>query len=153
MPQGVAHRARRSKLAGSWEARGRGGGAKRAFIFPIRLVEEQLAKGTGRFGDEAQRLQQIFAQGIRYRLILLNEPLVSTNPGESLYIAQDIVHILRLLGARAIFATHLHELVANMATLNISTDGVSHIVRQVVSRMGIGENGLYRSYKIALAPR
>jgi DNA mismatch repair protein MutS len=85
--------------------------------------------------------------------ILLSESLTSINPRESLYITQDIVRILYCLGARAVFATHLHELVANMATLNTSADGDSHIVRQVVSRMGIGENGLYRSYKIALAPR
>jgi hypothetical protein len=32
-------------------------------------------------------------------LVLFNESLASTNPGESLYIAQDIVCILRRLGA------------------------------------------------------
>ena len=77
-----------------------------------------------------------FAQGTRYSLILLNESLASTNPGESLYIAQDIVRILRRLGARAIFATYLHELATNVEALNASTDGESHIVSLVASRMG-----------------
>jgi DNA mismatch repair protein MutS len=121
-------------------------------IYTHYPVEEQLTKGTGRFGDEAQRLQQIFARGTRYSLILLNESLASTNPGESLYIAQDIVRILRRLGTRAIFATHLHELAADVAALNASTDGDSHIVSLVASRMGAGEEGSRRSYKIAPGP-
>src|SRR5207245_6024972 len=51
-------------------------------IYTHYPVEEQLTKGTGRFGDEAQRLYQIFARGTRHSLILLNESLASTNPGE-----------------------------------------------------------------------
>jgi DNA mismatch repair protein MutS len=121
-------------------------------IYTHYPVEEQLTKGTGRFGDEAQRLSQIFAQGTRHSLILLNESLASTNPGESLYIAQDIVRILRRLGARAIFATHLHELAADVAALNASTDGDSYIVSLVASWMGEGEDGPRRSYKIAPGP-
>jgi DNA mismatch repair ATPase MutS len=123
-------------------------------IYTHYPVEEQLAKGTGRFGDEAQRLSQIFAQGTRHSLVLLNESLASTNPGESLYIAQDIVRILRRLGARAIFATHLHELAADVAALNASTDGDSRIVSLVASRTAAeaGDNGPQRSYKIAPGP-
>jgi hypothetical protein len=115
-------------------------------------VEEQVAKGTGRFGDEAQRLSQIFARGSRHSLVLLNESLASTNPGESLYIAQDIVRILRRLGARAIFATHLHELAADVAALNASTVGDSLVVSLVASRIAAGEDGPRRSYKIAPGP-
>jgi DNA mismatch repair protein MutS len=121
-------------------------------IYTHYPVEEHLAKGTGRFGDEAQRLSQIFARGTRHSLILLNESLASTNPGESLYIAQDIVRILRRLGARAIFATHLHELAADVATLNASTAGESHIVSLVASRTEAGDDGPHRSYKITPGP-
>jgi DNA mismatch repair protein MutS len=121
-------------------------------IYTHYPVEEQLTKGTGRFGDEAQRLHQIFVRGTRHSLILLNESLASTNPGESLYIAQDIVRILRHLGARAIFATHLHELAADVAALNASTAGDSLIVSLVASRMEAGKDGPRRSYKIAPGP-
>ena len=76
----------------------------------------------------------------------------STNPGESLYIAQDIVRILRRLGARAIFATHLHELAADVAALNASTAGESRIVSLVASRIEAGGDGPRRSYKIAPGP-
>lgn len=121
-------------------------------IYTHYPVEEQLAKGTGRFGDEAQRLSQIFAHSTRHSLILLNESLASTNPGESLYIAQDVVRMLRRLGARAIFATHLHELAADVAALNTSTAGDSDIFSLVASRIGEGDEGPRRSYKIAPGP-
>ena len=50
------------------------------------------------------------------------------------------------------FATHLHELAADVAALNASTDGDSHIVSLVASRIEAGEDGSRRSYKIALGP-
>ena len=121
-------------------------------IYTHYPVEEQGAKGTGRFGDEAQRLSHIFAQGTRHSLVLLNESLASTAPGESLYIAQDIVRILRRLGARVIFATHLHELAADVAALNASTAGESRIVSLVASRRDAGEDGPHHSYKVAPGP-
>jgi DNA mismatch repair protein MutS len=132
--------------------------AARARISPVDNIythypgEEQVAKGTGRFGDEAQRLSVIFAQGTRHSLVLLNESLASTNSGESLYIAQDIVRVLRRLGARAIFAAHLHELAADLAALNASTPGDSLIVSLVASRRETSEESPRRSYKIAPGP-
>jgi len=115
-------------------------------------VAEQVARGTGRFGEEAQRLSHIFARGTRHSLLLLNESLASTNPGESLYIAQDVVRILRRLGARAIFATHLHELAADVEALNASTAGDSRIVSLVASRREAEDSTPHRSYKIAPGP-
>jgi DNA mismatch repair protein MutS len=132
--------------------------AARARISPVDNiythfpVEEQVAKGTGRFGDEAQRLSVIFSHGTRHSLVLLNESLASTNSGESLYIAQDIVRVLRRLGARAIFATHLHELAADVAALNASTDGDSLIISLVASRRDASEENPCPSYKIASGP-
>jgi DNA mismatch repair ATPase MutS len=118
-------------------------------IYTHYPLEETLSKGAGRFGEEAQRLSQIFTRATRHSLIVLNESLASTNPGESLYIAQDIVRILRRLGTRAIFATHLHELAADVATLNATTAGDSLIVSLVASRLEAPEGGGERSYKIA----
>jgi hypothetical protein len=121
-------------------------------IYTHYPVEEQAARGTGRFGEEAQRLSVIFSRGTRHSLVLLNESLASTNSGESLYIAQDIVRVLRRLGARAIFATHLHELAADLAALNASTEGDSLIVSLVASRRDSAEESPRRSYKIAPGP-
>lgn len=117
-------------------------------IYTHYPVEENLAKATGRFGDEAQRLSHIFTDATQHSLILLNESLASTNSGESLYIAQDLVRILRRMGTRAIFATHLHELAADVASLNEQTPGDSHVVSLVASRIENGADGTRRSYKI-----
>ncbi len=117
-------------------------------IYTHYPVEETLAKATGRFGDEAQRLSDIFTDATRHSLILLNESLASTNSSESLYIAQDLVRILRRMGARAIFATHLHELAADVAVLNEQTPGDSLVVSLVASRIETGADGAQRSYKI-----
>jgi hypothetical protein len=111
-------------------------------------VTEEASQGMGRFGEEAQRLQRLFASATRHSLVLLNESLASTHAGESLYIAQDIVRILRRLGVRALFATHLHELAADITALNASTAGDSRIMSLVASHNATGEAPLQRSYKI-----
>ena len=121
-------------------------------LFTHYPVEESLAKATGRFGDEAQRLSQIFNRATRHSLILLNESLASTSPGESVYLAQDISRILRRMGTRAIFATHLHELAAAVPQLNAETEGDSALVSLVASRLRDGEDGDQRSYKILPGP-
>ncbi len=72
--------------------------------------EEKLESGAGRFGEEARRLAAVFENVTAESLVLFNESLSSTSPGESIYLAQDLVRILRQVGARAIFNTHLHQL-------------------------------------------
>jgi DNA mismatch repair protein MutS len=122
-------------------------------------VEEKLELGTGRFGDEARRIRAIFEQVTRYSLVLLNESLSTTNMGESLYLAQDIVRALRQTGLRAIFTTHLHELAASVQELNRDTSGDSQIVSMVASYEIVQEgqadlaagDGSY-SYRIELSP-
>ncbi|NDJ78113.1 MAG: hypothetical protein GYB65_17835 [Chloroflexi bacterium] len=113
-------------------------------------VEEAPESGAGRLGEEAQRLNDIFARATAHSLILLNESLSSTSAGESLYLARDIVRILRRLGTRAVFATHLHDLAAGVDDLNASTPGDSEIV-SLVARMH--EDGAMRqTYEIAPGP-
>jgi DNA mismatch repair protein MutS len=92
---------------------------------------EKLEKGTGRFGEEAQRIGSMFESASRHSLILLNESLSSTSGGESLYLAQDIVRVLRMLGTRAVYATHLHGLAASAAELNHDTRGDSDVLSMV----------------------
>jgi DNA mismatch repair ATPase MutS len=92
---------------------------------------EKPEKGTGRFGEEAERIGLLFQAASRHSLILLNESLSSTSGGESLYLAQDIVRVLRMLGVRAVYATHLHGLAASAEELNRDTPGDSRVVSVV----------------------
>jgi DNA mismatch repair ATPase MutS len=102
-------------------------------IFTHFPLEEKAELDTGRFGEEAMRLGKIFEQVTRHSLVLLNETLSSTSFSESLYLAQDIVRILRRVGARAIYATHLHELANRVDELNDSVPGDSKIISVVSS--------------------
>lgn len=125
-------------------------------IFTHYPVEERLESGTGRFGDEAQRLQAIFDHITADSLVLLNESLSSTAAGESLYLAQDLVRVLRLAGVRAIYATHLHELALEAEQINATTAGASRVISMVASRIeaaeGDGETAVghapRRSFKV-----
>jgi DNA mismatch repair protein MutS len=116
-------------------------------------VEERPEMETGRLGEEAQRIAQIFTQATRYSLVLLNESLASTSPGESLYLARDIVRTLRVLGARAIYATHLHELAAGCDELNAETPGDSLIASLVsLIQEGGGTGEIAQTYRIIPGP-
>lgn len=140
---------------------------KRARISPVDNIyshfpiEERPDALTGRFGDEAKRLSEIFHQITPHSLVLLNESLSSTNAGESLYLAQDLVRILRRIGGRALYSTHLHELAARTEELNASTPGDSPIVSLVASPIEVpapGESSaaapaeIRRSYHITARP-
>jgi DNA mismatch repair protein MutS len=102
-------------------------------LFTHFPLAEKPESDAGRFGEEAIRLGKIFEQVTRHSLVLLNESLSSTSFSESLYLAQDIVRILRRVGARAIYATHLHELASMVDELNESVSGDSKIISIVSS--------------------
>ncbi|MBN1401450.1 MAG: hypothetical protein JXA74_11475 [Anaerolineae bacterium] len=110
---------------------------RRARLSPVDAIlthfpmAEAFSLDAGRLGDEARRLASIFHRATPDSLILLNESLSSTSPGECLYLAQDVVRALRYLGGRAIYATHLHELAACTEMLNRQTPGQSRIASLV----------------------
>jgi DNA mismatch repair protein MutS len=76
------------------------------------LAPETAKPGEGRLDEEAERLAEIFAEATPGSLLLLNEVLAGTSQVEALALAVDAVRGLRLLGARCIYATHLHDLAA-----------------------------------------
>lgn len=122
-------------------------------------VKEDLVQGTGRFGDEARRMNEILKKATRSSLVLLNEALSGTCAGESLYLARDVLRIWRMLGARVIFATHLHELAERLDALNDSVPGNSRVVSLVSSCSGpdvAGSAGVdaasRRTYRVVKSP-
>lgn len=119
-------------------------------------VEEKPNTEAGRFGEEAQRLNEIFTRATRNSLVLLNESLASTAPGESLYLARDIVRCLRLMGTRAAYTTHMHELAENVDVLNTLTPGDSRVISLVAvaqtDRATSSADAVKRTYKIIPSP-
>jgi DNA mismatch repair ATPase MutS len=115
-------------------------------------AEERPEMASGRLGEEAARLREIFAAASRHSLVLLNESLASTSATESLYLARDVVRGLQLLGARAVFVTHLHGLAAECDALNAATPGESRVF-SLVSLAEEDDGGqVHRTYRIVAAP-
>ncbi len=114
-------------------------------------VEENPAMESGRLGEEAKRLRDIFSHATAHSLVLLNESLASTSATESYYLARDIVSTLRILGARAIFVTHLHELAEDCDEINAEINGES-LIQSVVSIVDDSDDTVKRTYKVIPAP-
>jgi DNA mismatch repair ATPase MutS len=125
-------------------------------LFTHFPLEEKPESEAGRFGEETMRLRKIFEQVTRHSLVLLNESLSSTSFGESLYLAQDIMRILRRIGARAIYSTHLHELATGVDELNDSVAGDSKIISIVSSPIDASTQAkgadVNRTYKLVIRP-
>jgi DNA mismatch repair protein MutS len=126
-------------------------------IFTHFPIEEKVDGGTGRLGDEAKRFHEIFSAVTPCSLLVLNESFASTSPGEGFHIALDIVRILQQVGARTIFATHLHELAAKAAELNAAPDGnaVMSMVALTREEAGDGKPGGKRAipeFRIVAGP-
>lgn len=121
-------------------------------IFTHFPVEERLERGTGRFGDEARRVRAIFEAVTRHSLVLLNETFATTSAGEGLYLARDVVRLLRQVGARAIYTTHLHELASDLERLNTGAPGDSKVVSMVALAGPEGGAGPSQRFRVVLRP-
>jgi hypothetical protein len=127
-------------------------------IYTHFATEEEFNSRRGRLSEEALHLNEIFQTLTRHSLVLLNESLSSTSPRESFYLSLDIVRALRLYEARAIFATHLHELAEDLETLNAEGSSDSRVVSLVAgveqeSEAAEPENRLVaRTYQIKPGP-
>lgn len=99
----------------------------------------------GRLGEECARLRDIFENVTRNSLVLLDESLSSTGAFEASYIAAEVLAGLSRVGCRCLFSTHLHELAAEIDTINARTapEGGS-VIDTLVAGMEEGK----RSFKI-----
>ncbi len=114
-------------------------------------VEEKTGVDMGRLDEESKRLNDIFKRASRYSMIILNESFSRTSPGESLYLSKDIICALRYLGARGVFATHLHELGMDVENINRSVEGdslVGSLVAGVASSGTGSTEPAKRTYKV-----
>ncbi len=120
--------------------------------FPSPEIAET---GHGRLDEEARRLAEIFKQATPQSLILLNEVLTGTSAVESLALAIDAVRGLRLLGVRAIYTTHLHDLALSAERINQMTPGesiVASLVAEVEPTDDRGQSEHRRTYCIRPGP-
>lgn len=133
--------------------------ARTATLSPVDLVvthfpaEERGQLSTGRLGEEAERFARLFHIVTRHSLVLLNESLTSTSPGESEYLAEDIIRALSVLGVRGVFATHLHGLAERVEEINRELGGRSMVATLVAGVQEVVNNGgAHRTYRIHRGP-
>jgi DNA mismatch repair protein MutS len=120
--------------------------------FPSR---EDTRPGLGRLDVEAERLAAIFRQATPRSLILLNEALAGTSPLEALDLARGLVRGLRLLGARTIYVTHLHELANSVDEINAGTAGdgtVASLLAESVDDHGTSNSVVARRRTFRIVP-
>jgi DNA mismatch repair ATPase MutS len=113
--------------------------------------KERATPGEGRLDEEAKRLAEIFREATPHSLVLLNEVLSGTSTLEALALARDAVRGLHLLGVRAIYVTHLHELATCAGEINETTPGdgtVGSLVSEVDGEGGKGGTEHRRTYRI-----
>jgi DNA mismatch repair protein MutS len=119
--------------------------------FPTR---EDVRPGQGRLDLEAERLHAIFRAATPQSLILLNEALSGTSALEALDLARGLVRGLRLLGARAIYVTHLHELASHVDEINANTPGDGRVA-SLLAELDDGDAGVgppRRTFRIMPRP-
>ncbi len=75
----------------------------------------------GRLGEECVRLGDIFDRLSAESLVLLDESLSSTGSFEGAAIATEVLAGLSRAGCRCLFSTHLHELAAEIDSINERT--------------------------------
>lgn len=76
----------------------------------------------GRFATECARISEISHALTEDSLFLFDEALSSTNGGEAVYIAEEVLSAYALIGAKGIFTTHLHQLCDRIEEIN-QTEG------------------------------
>lgn len=98
--------------------------AKIAKISPVDAIYTHFPTGAddtidkGRLGEECARLGEIFDSVTEHSLVLLDESFSSTGSYEGSYIASEVLSGLSMVGCRCLFATHLHELAAEIDRIN-----------------------------------
>lgn len=98
--------------------------AKNARISPADAIYTHFPTGAddtidkGRLGEECARLGEIFDTVSNESLVLLDESFSSTGSYEGSYIAAEVLSGMSMVGCRCLFATHLHELAAEIDRIN-----------------------------------
>lgn len=96
-------------------------------IFTHFPADENETLDLGRLGEEAVRVKNIVSGADNRTLVLMNETYSSTSAIDALYMAKDLVHILKHKGVPVIYNTHLHELARMTDEMN-EWDGEGKVV-------------------------
>lgn len=103
-------------------------------IFTVFALKEEVSKTKkGKFAQEIARVGEMMDHITSDSMVLFNEPLTGTGTAETLIISREITCTIKLLGARGIWVTHLHQLALDIERLNgmISGSDLKSLVAKV----------------------
>lgn len=125
---------------------------KYAEISPVDRIFVSFANklnsmNKGRLEEECVQMKEIFNKISEYSLILMDETFSSTSSFEGAHIACDVISGFSAYACRAVFSTHMHELVSMIGGINSNEATLSKVDTLTV---GIGNEG-DRTYEIIRA--
>ncbi len=112
-------------------------------IFTLFSSGEDAEMKYSRMGIEVKEIKRIVSQADSNSLVLINEPLTSTNPREAVGICADLVKFLLRRNADTLLVTHMYDIYFLLK--EEKTPGIISLVTQ--SGMD-EENNLSVSYKV-----
>lgn len=120
------------------------------YIYTHFPKEEVVGINTSRLTQECKQCRATFTKATKYSLILMNEAFSSTTYAECLYIASGFLRLMRKVGCRGIFATHMIELAKTIDEMEAETPGDSKMVSMVAQIEPSGDNAAQHrlTYKI-----
>ncbi len=90
-------------------------------------ADENKTVNYGRLGEEAIRIRQIIKEADRNTLLLLNETYATTCASDGLFLAKDLLHVLKRKNVLTLFNTHIRDLPRGLEEMN-AWEGESNIV-------------------------
>lgn len=116
-------------------------------IFTIfALKEEVTTSKKGKFAQEIARVGEMLNKITTNSMIVFNEPLTGTGTAETIVITREITCTCKLLGARGIWVTHLHQIAADIPRLNKLLEGSR--LKSLVARVKQLEVGTMPTYHV-----
>ncbi len=125
---------------------------KQAEISPVDRIfvcftNQINAMNNGRLEEECIKMKEIFNNLSEYSLVLMDETFSSTSSFEGAHIAFDVLSGLSAYACKAVYSTHMHELISMVSTINGEKEALSKVDTLTV---GIDDEG-NRTYEVIRA--
>lgn len=110
----------------------------------VSVANKANAMDKGRLEEECVQMKTIFSHLSAYSLVLMDETFSSTSSFEGAHIAFDVLSGLSAYACRAVFSTHMHELISMIDRINEREESRSKVDTLTV---GIDADGS-RTYQV-----
>lgn len=110
----------------------------------VHFANRSASADKGRLEEECVKMHAVFGQLSAYSFVLMDETFSSTSSFEGAHIAFDVLSGLAAYGCKAVFSTHMHELVSMIGEINAREESLSKVDTLTV---GIDRGG-NRTYEV-----